>query len=71
MNAVEREIQRRKGSLNTPRRLETCARTCRYFGIARSGFYRWCDAEGIVNGGDGMSAYAGIISLNLTVTIVL
>lgn len=50
MNAIEREIERRKRILEHAEKTGNVSRACRYFGIARSGFYRWRDAY--LKGGD-------------------
>jgi transposase-like protein len=55
MNQDQREIRRKLRILEYADRIRSVAITCRYFGIARSNFHRWCDAyrkhgvEGLCN----------------------
>ena len=55
MNKAQRDIRRKKRVLEHAARIGTVRKTCRYFGVARSGFYRWKQAyetdgdEGLIN----------------------
>ena len=44
MNDNQREIQRKLRVLEHADKIGSVARTCRYFGVGRSSFYRWRDA---------------------------
>jgi transposase-like protein len=44
MNKDQREIQRKLRILRYAEELGHVAKTCRYFGIGRSRFYRWRQA---------------------------
>ena len=44
MNKDQREIQRKLRILQHAEEIGSVVKTCRYFGISRSGFYRWKDA---------------------------
>jgi len=44
MNKDQREIQRKLRILRYAEELGHVAKTCRYFGIGRSSFYRWRQA---------------------------
>ena len=44
MNKDQREIQRKLRILQHAEAIGSVVKTCRYFGISRSGFYRWKDA---------------------------
>ena len=41
MNKAQRDIRRKKRVLEHAARIGNVRKTCRYFGIARSGFYVW------------------------------
>ena len=55
MNKAQRDIRRKKRVLEHAARIGNVRKTCRYFGVARSGFYVWKKAyethgdEGLVN----------------------
>ena len=55
MNKAQRDIRRKKRVLEHAARIGNVRKTCRYFGVARSGFYRWKKAyetdgdEGLIN----------------------
>ncbi len=44
MNKDQREVHRKLRILQHAEEIGSVVKTCRYFGISRSGFYRWCDA---------------------------
>lgn len=44
MNKDHREIQRKLRTLRYAEEIGHVAKTCRYFGIGRSSFYRWRQA---------------------------
>ena len=44
MNKDQREIQRKLRILRYAKEIGHVAKTCRYFGIGRSSFYRWRQA---------------------------
>ncbi len=44
MNKDQREVQRKLRILQHAEEIGSVVKTCRYFGISRSGFYRWRDA---------------------------
>ncbi len=41
MNKAQRDIRRKKRVLEHAARIGNVRKTCRYFGVARSGFYVW------------------------------
>ena len=41
MNKAQRDIRRKKRVLEHAARIGTVRKTCRYFDVARSGFYVW------------------------------
>ena len=55
MNKAQRDIRRKKRILEHAARIGNVRKTCRYFGIGRSGFYVWKKAhethgdEGLIN----------------------
>ena len=55
MNKAQRDIRRKKRVLEHAARIGNVRKTCRYFGVARSGFYRWKEGyethgdEGLIN----------------------
>ena len=55
MNKAQQDIRRKKRVLEHAARIGNVRKTCRYFGVARSGFYVWKKAyetqgdEGLVN----------------------
>ena len=55
MNKAQRDIRRKKRVVEHAARIGNVRKTCRYFGVARSGFYVWKKAyetqgdEGLVN----------------------
>ena len=55
MNKARRDIRRKTRVLEHAARIDNVRKTCRYFGVARSGFYVWKKAyethgdEGLVN----------------------
>ena len=55
MNTAQRDMRRKTRVLEHAARIGTVRKTCRYFGVARSGFYVWKKAyethgdEGLVN----------------------
>ena len=55
MNKAQRDIRRKKRVLEHAARIGNVRKTCRYFGVARSGFYVWKKAyetdgdEGLIN----------------------
>ncbi len=55
MNKAQRDIRRKKRVLDHAARIGNVRKTCRYFGVARSGFYVWKKAyethgdEGLIN----------------------
>ena len=55
MNKAQRDIRRKTRVLEYAARIGNVRKTCRYFGVARSGFYVWKKAyerrgdEGLVN----------------------
>ena len=55
MNDQQREIQRRLRVIKYAEKLGNVRKTCRYFGIPRSTFYRWkraydeCGESGLAN----------------------
>ncbi len=55
MTREERDIQRKLKGLRHAEKMGHVARTCRYFGVGRSSFYRWkaaydqCGEAGLIN----------------------
>jgi hypothetical protein len=43
MTKEDRDIQRKLKVLRHAEKIGDVGKTCRYFGIGRSSFYRWCD----------------------------
>ena len=41
MNKAQRDIRRKKLVLEHAARIGNVRKACRYYGVARSGFYRW------------------------------
>ena len=46
MNKAQRDIRRKTRVLEHAARIGNVRKTCRYFGVARSGFYVWKKAYG-------------------------
>ena len=44
MNKDQRGIRRKLRILKHAEEIGSVVKTCRYFGVSRSGFYRWRDA---------------------------
>ena len=44
MNKDQRGIRRKLRILKQAEEIGSVVKTCRYFGVSRSGFYRWRDA---------------------------
>jgi transposase-like protein len=53
MDRAAKEVERRKRILDHANATENVAKTCRYFGIARTSFYRWRE-EYSKHGVDGL-----------------
>ncbi len=45
MTNGEREIQRKLRVLQHAEKIGNARKACRYFGVARSSFYRWCPSS--------------------------
>jgi len=45
MTNEQREIQRKLRVLQHAEKIGNARKACRYFGVARSSFYRWRDVE--------------------------
>ena len=67
MTKEDRDIQRKLKVLRHAQKIGGVAKTCRYFGVGRSSFYRWRAAyeqrgeAGLVNATSARSASFGIL----------